>query len=510
MESILTTAENGPPRLLQRQCSQSERLGVSELRMWPTPRAGDRDSSRPNGKGGKVLSEEACKESVGFNFRQPSDTQLLNFKNQNKLNVDTTKKPFTVVEGCAGYSGISLGLKRVIPNLRVIAVSEVEYFAAVNLAAKMEAGCLDAAPNWTNLKTFPFREFFGLVDLFTAGFPCQPFSCAGLQRATEDPRHLYPFIAGGVSAMQPRYVLLENVEGLLTAKTIAHRPDLLGHIKELREAEEGAEDGRTRWRMGRCAERTYEYFLKKFGESVLWYVLRDLESRGYTTTWGIFSAAEVRAPHGRKRVFILGKLANSIDEGPQGRLHGREDSERGSLDGHAGRSGSGVLSGRSFEQQLWPSRPGQPQFSFEPPRVTGGGKLADTSRELLDGSRDGGQSRGNEFADEGCGGLLADSESGTRLREAQGPSGHAAQQNEGDEFDGQIKQPLVRDTYGNSNRLDYAKLCVSSDSRVDELRLLGNGVVPATAALAWVTLYARLMADGDSSRRPQSQRGVEA
>jgi len=40
--------------------------------------------------------------------------------------------------------------------------------------------------------------------------------------------------------------------------------------------------------------------------------------------------------------------------------------------------------------------------------------------------------------------------------------------------------------------MDYAKLCVSGDNRTDELRLLGNGVVPATAALAFRTLSAQL------------------
>jgi len=36
--------------------------------------------------------------------------------------------------------------------------------------------------------------------------------------------------------------------------------------------------------------------------------------------------------------------------------------------------------------------------------------------------------------------------------------------------------------------MDYAELCVSGDNRTDELRLLGNGVVPATAAIAFTTL----------------------
>jgi hypothetical protein len=40
--------------------------------------------------------------------------------------------------------------------------------------------------------------------------------------------------------------------------------------------------------------------------------------------------------------------------------------------------------------------------------------------------------------------------------------------------------------------MDYAKLCVSCDNRTDELRLLGNGVVPATAHKAFVELWNEL------------------
>jgi site-specific DNA-cytosine methylase len=45
--------------------------------------------------------------------------------------VDTTKE-FTAIEWCAGYGGIHLGLKRAIPNLRVIAYGEIEAFACAN------------------------------------------------------------------------------------------------------------------------------------------------------------------------------------------------------------------------------------------------------------------------------------------------------------------------------------------------------------------------------------------
>ncbi len=168
----------------------------------------------------------------------------------------------THLEWCAGYGGIHLGLRRVIANLRLIAVSEIEGYACANMVAKMEEGRMDSAPIWTDLRTFPCAEFHGLVDIFSAGYPCQPFSHAGSRKGADDPRHLWPFIREAVRVIRPRVCFFENVEGHIT----------LG----LRE------------------------------------VLADLVSLGYRVenergepSWGIFSAAEVGASHQRKRVFIL-------------------------------------------------------------------------------------------------------------------------------------------------------------------------------------------------------------
>ena len=181
--------------------------------------------------------------------------------------VDTTKT-ITHLSLCTGYEGIGRGLRRVLPNVREIAYVEIEAFAITNLANKMEKGQLHPAPIYTNLKTFPYRKFRGRVDIMSFGFPCQPFSQAGLRKATEDPRHLFPFLAEGIRECKPKLVFAENVEGILSCKT--------GE-----------------------------------GEPVLKYVGRTLEEMGYTVEIGIFSASEVGFPHQRKRVFILG-MANDI------------------------------------------------------------------------------------------------------------------------------------------------------------------------------------------------------
>ena len=372
----------------------------------------------------------------------------------------------THVSLCAGYGGIDLGLHRCIPNLRTIAYSEIEAFACELLLARMESGSLDAAPIWPDLKSFPWEKLRDRVDILSGGYPCQPFSSAGKRLGREDPRHLWPYIADGISILRPRLCFFENVEGHIS----------LG----LRE------------------------------------VIEHLGELGYAATWGIFSAAEVGAPHQRKRVFIL---AHS-------KFAGLEGFRR-----YAGQSS--FSEPRHRGASLWPSRPGQPQFGWEPPRVVGHSYCFEQGQESRDTSQVPAIPPG-EWADKragiprGTGDQVvgdARSEESNRLSsragrdevaEAGQPSaglGDAASTEwraddlwgEGQTIktsaafaapDGRQTQPaLGRNADGPPGRLDYAQLCVAGDSRVDELRLLGNGVVPAVAERAFVTLLDELLAD---------------
>ena len=239
--------------------------------------------------------------------------------------VDTTQKPapLTHISLCAGYGGIDLALDRIFGReVRTIAFSEIEAFAIANLVTKMEAGEIPPAPVWTDLRTFPWGDFDG-VDILSGGFPCQPFSAAGRGDADSDPRHLFPAILEGIRIARPAVVFLENVEGIISKK-------LKG-------------DG---WR-------------DPAGTPVLLHVLRELERVGYRAEAGIFSAAEVGAPHQRKRTFIM--------------------AHRGVIGGKAGFSESEQWQERFAEipdnssyrdsSEPWPSRPGEPQHEWEAPRV---------------------------------------------------------------------------------------------------------------------------------------------
>ena len=276
---------------------------------------------------------------------------------KDQTHVDTTNQPaseLTHISLCAGYGGIDLGLHRVFgQKLRTIAFSEIEAFAVENLLAKMEAGLLPAAPVWTDLRTFPWADFQG-VDLLSGGFPCQPFSAAGKRNADSDPRHLFPAIIEGIRHAKPGIVFLENVEGIVSAKL-------------------AGDD----WR-------------DPAGTSVLLHVLRELERVGYKATAGIFSASEVGAPHQRKRVFILAYRKCAGLEGWISRMQpasngcwtSSEISESSNLLANSVRDGSGegwlIQQGADGAEPFgdgesrraaWPSRPGEPQHAWEPPRV---------------------------------------------------------------------------------------------------------------------------------------------
>jgi DNA (cytosine-5)-methyltransferase 1 len=106
------------------------------------------------------------------------------------------------------------------------------------------------------------------VDVLTAGYPCQPFSQAGLQKGSDDDRHLWPHVAGAIGALRPRLVLLENVAGHLAIGGTA--------------------------------------------------VVADLAALGYVGSWTTLAASDIGACHQRRRLFIAAWPAVA-DTGGSGR-----------------------------------------------------------------------------------------------------------------------------------------------------------------------------------------------
>jgi len=216
--------------------------------------------------------------------------------------VDITEKPPTVLSICTGYGGLEEGIERVLGKINVLTHVEIEAFAIANLVNKMETDQMAPVPIWTDLKTFQAKFFRGFVDILTGGYPCQPFSAAGLRKGPDDPRHLWPFIKTIIGDCRPRCIFFENVEGHLS--------------KGITE------------------------------------VLADLEKMAYVSKCGVFSAAEVGAYQVRKRVFILA-YSNSFDvQSRWGMLPGVYRQKEGVREERFGRSR------RRWKGREWYAEPG--------------------------------------------------------------------------------------------------------------------------------------------------------
>lgn len=112
---------------------------------------------------------------------------------------------------------------------------------------------------YEDVTTFNASAYAGRIDILTGGFPCQPFSAAGLRKGTEDERHLWPQMLRIIREIKPRFVVGENVRGLLS------------------------------WSGGLVFEQ----------------VCTDLEAEGYEVTPVLLPAAAVNAPHRRDRIWFV-------------------------------------------------------------------------------------------------------------------------------------------------------------------------------------------------------------
>ena len=164
----------------------------------------------------------------------------------------------------AGYGGLELGIDAAFRGVRTVGYVERESYAAATLVARMEEQTLDQAPIWDDVTTFDGQPWRGVVDIISAGFPCQPFSAAGERRGTDDERWLWDDIERILCEVQPRWFIGENVSGFV--------------------------------RLGLEA------------------VLRSFAKLGYDVSWGAFRAEQVGAAHKRERIFILAKRRDGMDD----------------------------------------------------------------------------------------------------------------------------------------------------------------------------------------------------
>ena len=168
-----------------------------------------------------------------------------------ELTYDKLKEDGIVADSCGGKRGDSHGLQSKDSNQR------------------KKEGKPDRVSGFSHATTRGNDKSQGQsIDLICGGFPCQPFSQAGKRKGDQDDRHLWPEYFRLIQEIRPRWVIGENVAGLIS--------------------------------MG------------------LDQVLSDLESEDYSCQTLVIPACAVNAPHRRDRVWIL---ANSEGNGRDGSVN---------------------------------------------------------------------------------------------------------------------------------------------------------------------------------------------
>ena len=133
--------------------------------------------------------------------------------------------------------------------------------------------------SYNDITKTDFSIHSGKIDVLTGGFPCQPYSSAGKRLGKADERHLFPEMLRAIKEIKPRWIIGENVRGLVN------------------------------WNGGLV-----------FNE-----VCDDLEREGYEVQSFLIPAAGVNAPHQRQRIwFIAYSNVNQIKHSDNGRSRKEE------------------------------------------------------------------------------------------------------------------------------------------------------------------------------------------
>ncbi len=145
---------------------------------------------------------------------------------------------------------------------------------------------------FTDIKTADFSAYANRIDVLSGGFPCQPYSMAGKRLGKEDDRHLWPEMLRAIREIKPRWVVGENVSGLIS------------------------------WNGGLVFDE----------------VQADLETAGYEVIPFILPACGVNAPHRRDRVWFVSNsqrtgLEGAVwSSGAEGFKHGFEKDDAANTD----------------------------------------------------------------------------------------------------------------------------------------------------------------------------------
>jgi DNA (cytosine-5)-methyltransferase 1 len=303
------------------------------------------------------------------------------------------------------------------------------------------------AQRHSDIKTFDGHPFRGTVDLVSGGFPCQPYSTAGKRAGNDDDRALWPEMLRVIGEVAPRWVVGENVAGLISMD----------------------------------------------GGRVFAGIVANLEGIGYSVEAFVIPACAVGAPHRRDRIWIVAHCNNVERDGGGRTWRGRgESSNKNIITAHAtcGRCGGrpdnereGATSGGGAEASgsesiADPSRQrcGKARANCErpPERITG------DNHALNPDATSGGLRRGKAQGESGFGTLVdqdAANANGQGLEKRKSQPGN----------DGQKCPPAFGNPWSEHWLQTATRICGMDDGlsrkldRGKRLKALGNAIVPQIA-----------------------------
>ena len=159
----------------------------------------------------------------------------------------------------SGIGGFRLGMESV--GHECIGFCEIDKFARKSYKSIFQTEGEIEFHDIRDVSDDEFKKLRGKVDVICGGFPCQAFSIAGRRLGFEDTRGTLFFeIARAAKQIQPRFLFLENVKGLLN------------HDK-----------GRT-----------------------FTTILTTLDELGFDVEWQVLNSKDFGVPQNRERVFIIG------------------------------------------------------------------------------------------------------------------------------------------------------------------------------------------------------------
>jgi DNA (cytosine-5)-methyltransferase 1 len=172
------------------------------------------------------------------------------------------------------------------------------------------------AQNRDYVQNHSYKEFAGLIDLFTAGFPCQPFSLAGQRTGTQHDSFLWPEILRAIREIRPRKLILENVAGLLTIL----EPESITKVEH--EAYQLFSEGNK--------TQAVITAIESIEQRIIGRIINDLQTAGYllpkltdgSAAIGCIPACAINAPHRRDRLWIAAYRNDTGNNSPSSETNG--------------------------------------------------------------------------------------------------------------------------------------------------------------------------------------------